>query len=588
MKRRSNLTQSEGGQILIFVIIILMLAVLVIPAILGLTYSSAHTIDIRTEKTQALYAADSGIEDALYKLSNLGNDTLQVADYSSSNCGGNLVEKDDWVEYTLGAPGPLTINNSQVQVTIEYRGNATYGEFTLPTYLIKATASSSANPTVTVQAHVYIGNNTGNIYQPGVYTPSTSPFDYAMANLDSSITLNFQAAHPPTITGDVFSNGPIDFPGGSIVQGDGTHAGNVWANGAVTLESSGVNIAGDVHSTGDITLGDTANIGGSAYAGGSIQATGTASKIWSSAWANGTINVGLITKKSGVAGSGSGIAHSILAGGDIDVIGPVSSWTYNVGGNVSSNGNVIVEENGKISGWVDAHGTITTKTGGVIVGTPTPYVPEFTVPLPAIPTLVADNVSFWQDWYGNQSKLGGTVTGDINFGGGNLGPVYINGSLTLGTNAVVQLMGIVYVTGSVTIKEGVTIYGPGTIVAEGTYSDKEGSVYGAPGQEVMLMSLSTAGIDTKSKGNEYCVFYAPFGPINFQNWVNVNGAVIGQDITSNNGFNASWTSAVYNIPGLPGVYVPGSPGPGSTVQQTSFAGPVIDWYKVCDTQSCSP
>jgi cytoskeletal protein CcmA (bactofilin family) len=276
-----------------------------------------------------------------------------------------------------------------------------------------------------------------------------------------------------------------------------------------------------------------------------------------------------------------------LAGGNINVSGPVSSWNYNVGGNVSSNGNVIVNSSGKIIGSVSAVGTVT-NSGGTIGGSTTQHVtPPFTVALPAVPTLVASNVTYWQNWYGNQAMAGGT-TGSENVGTGNLGPVYIAGDLTIGTNAVVQLTGTVYVTGSVTIKEGVTIYGPGTIVAEGTYSDKEGSVYGAPGEEVMLMSLSTAGISTKTNGNEYCVFYDPFGPINFQNWDTVNGAVIGQGITSNNGFSASWTSAVYNIPGLPGVYVPGSPGPGSTVQQTTFNGPVIDWYKVCNSQSCSP
>ena len=561
MKRRSNLTQSEGGQILIFVIIILMLAVLVIPAILALTYSSAHTIDIRTEKTQALYAADSGIEDALFALNNLGNGANPAK--VPSNINGNQ---------TYSLPG--TYNYSQVQVTIKSLGNVTlYDNTYLPTYLITSTASSSANPTVTVRARVYVSTNVGVTYQQGPPVVGTSPFDYAMANL-ANTPMTFKDSHPPILTGDIYSNGPIDFPGASKVQSDGTHAGNVWANGTITLESSGVDIAGDVHSSGDITLGQTASIGGSAYAGGSIQVTGTASHISGSAEANGAINVQ----------NTSGIAHNVLSNGNIHVSGPVYSLGYNAGNVSSTNGNVIVDNNGIIIGHVSAGGTVT-HSNGIINGTIIEHAPQLPVSLPAIPTLVANDVAFWQNWYGDQAKAGPT-TGSQNVGSGDLGPTYIVGDLSVDTNAVVQLTGTVYVTGDITIKEGVTILGPGTIVMEGTLSDKEGGVYGSSGHQVLLMSLSTDGIDTKSKGNQYCIFYAPYGTVNFQNWDTVYGAVIGQSITSQNGFQATWTPDVYSIPGLPGGYVSQGNETWTPVQQVTFTGPVIEYYKVCDTETC--
>jgi hypothetical protein len=549
--------QSEGGQILIFVIIILMLAVLVIPVILGLTYSSGHAIDIRTEKTQALYAADSGIEDAILKLNNLGNAT------------GNGTTPPP---YTL----PSLLNNSQVAVTIEYRGNGTYGNDTYPTYLITSTTSSRANPTVTVQAYVHVGPNVLNTSQLGPPVVGTSPFDYAVACLSTS---GPALEKNVTIAGDVYSNGPIDLPSGSQVVSDGLHPGSVWANGNVILEN-GVTVSGDVHATGDITLGQTAWIGsstngGNAYAGGSIQALGSASKIWDSAEANGAINVK----------NYSGVAHSVLAGGDVDVSGPVSSWGYNAG-DTSSNGSVTVENSGKIIGWVDAHGTVTTKTGGVIVGTKTQGAPEFTVSLPEVPTLVANDVSFWQEYWGNQSKATGNVhTGTLNVGSGNLGPIYVVGDLTVTNHATVQLTGTVYVTGSVTIEQKADIEGPGTIVAEGTITDNPNCTYGPSGEEVLLMSLSNSteainawGSDVQ--GTQNCVLYAPYGGVSFKNHDTVYGSVIGLYLSQHNGFSATWTEDVYGIPGLPGGYV--SQGNQTVIpgEEVWYTGPVIDWYKV--------
>src|SRR4030042_3288535 len=75
MKKKFNLMQGEGGQIFIFSIIIMMMAALIIPPILGLTYSSGQTVNIRKERMQVLYTADTGIQDALYTLDNLGNGT---------------------------------------------------------------------------------------------------------------------------------------------------------------------------------------------------------------------------------------------------------------------------------------------------------------------------------------------------------------------------------------------------------------------------------------------------------------------------------------------------------------------------------
>jgi len=79
MKNRLNLRKGQAGQILIFVTIVLALAAIVIPSFLVLTNASHRSTEINKEKTQRLYAADTGVEDALQKM---GNGTFTIGNYT--------------------------------------------------------------------------------------------------------------------------------------------------------------------------------------------------------------------------------------------------------------------------------------------------------------------------------------------------------------------------------------------------------------------------------------------------------------------------------------------------------------------------
>ena len=566
MKKRSNLIQSEGGQILIFVIIIMMLAVLIIPAILGLTYSSAKTTNIRTERMQVLYGADTGIEDALYTLDKLGNGT-------SPKVPENI--NDPPVTYYL----PGYTNESEVKVTIDKDGNGTY--------LITSTGTNTQNRKVTVQVHVTVAPKqvpVASIYKPGEGNVSTSPFEYAVACLDPFSGPDFKT-HPPIISGDVYSNAPIDFGSGAKVQADINHAGNVWAKGTVTLES-GVSIEGSVHSGGDIILQGTASIGISAYAAGSIQATGTASWIQESAGAYGAINVQ----------NGAGVGHSIIgngsvAGADIHVSGPLSGWGFNVGGDVASNHNITVDNNGKVIGNAAAGGTVTTNSGGNIGGTiAPPGQPQFTLTLPEIPTLVAQDVEYWQNKYKTEAKTGVTIPGG-NYGPGNLywGNTYVTGDIVLKSNTNLYLGNntTVYVEGSVVIQNKANVLGTGKLVAVGNiglFNNLIGN------QNAMPLIMTLGCLEMQNNGDLYAVLYAPNCNVDLQNWNAVTGSVVAKKIKGGQGTTITWNPAVRNIPGLPGGNVTEGGGSWIPIEQPpliEYTGVLIDWYKVCDDESCS-
>jgi cytoskeletal protein CcmA (bactofilin family) len=276
-----------------------------------------------------------------------------------------------------------------------------------------------------------------------------------------------------------------------------------------------------------------------------------------------------------------------LAYGDIPVSGPVSSWGFNVGGNVSSNQNITVDNNGKIIGDVSAAGTVT-HTNGVINGTITQGAPPFTLTLPEIPTLVAQDVPYWQNLYKTEAQAGGTIFGDYTPPKGDvyLGPKYITGNVDMKNATVLHLTGTVYVEGWVSIKSKANIVGNGKLVAVGDI-DLFNKLIGDPDSMPLLMTLGC--FNMQNNGDLYAALYAPYCSIDVQNWNTVTGTVVAESVIGGQGFTANWDPKVRDIPGLPGGNVTEGNGTWIPVEQRpiiEYRGVLMDYYKVCDTESC--
>ena len=115
MKKLFNLRKSQSGQILIFVMIVVAVAALIIPAALSLTGASHSATQIGKEEMQRFYAADTGIENALYRIGNL---TLPLPDVGNDPLNDNTTE--------------MTVNEYDVSYTIRRTEGA---------YIITSTAS---------------------------------------------------------------------------------------------------------------------------------------------------------------------------------------------------------------------------------------------------------------------------------------------------------------------------------------------------------------------------------------------------------------------------------------------------------------
>jgi len=186
-------------------------------------------------------------------------------------------------------------------------------------------------------------------------------------------------------------------------------------------------------------------------------------------------------------------------------------------GDIHSNGNIdLVGGNVFVFGDAYAVGTITgeTVTGLVVEG--------------------ASPIQFPGDYsglYENMAKEGGTsgsltITEDQ-----DLGPMYIDGDLTVEANTIVSLLGTVYVTGTITVNNG-RFQGEQNVVAEGNITISGGGVFST----VVPLFTSVSGDITLSGTLVDAVVYAPNGSVTVSNVFYLNGALGGNTVAVDNSF----------------------------------------------------
>jgi len=245
-------------------------------------------------------------------------------------------------------------------------------------------------------------------------------------------------------------------------------------------------------------------------------------------------------------------------------------------GNVFSNGNVtgggVIEDDVIISGThiadgIDVHGDLFTwrcldshivgnltyvsswhgcTYQGIKTTVPVPFAPE---PLP----ISEDKINEWKE-EASENIIDESVL--IDGGSTTLGPVRINGSLTIGNKAVVTLTGTVHVTGPIIISTGATVrlsssYGSldGILLSDGQITVlNNGNIFGSgqPGSYVLVLSTSPGLAISIANNTAGGVFYASAGTIYIANNATVK-EVIGYKITLGNNAIVSYDSGMVNM-----------------------------------------
>lgn len=194
---------------------------------------------------------------------------------------------------------------------------------------------------------------------------------------------------------------------------------------------------------------------------------------------------------------------------------------------------------------------------------------SFNAPTPQNYPISDETIAQWKSEAETGGVLGSQVISDTE---NSLGPVKINGDLTIGINSKLTLSGVLWVTGNLLIENGAELsldpsFGTsdGVLVLDGTATLSNGSIMAGSGEEgsyLMLLSTSVATNAVSISNNAGAVIlYVPNGGVELNNNTAVS-QLTAKNISLNNGAIIDYTQGVINAAF--------TSGPGATYTITSW------------------
>lgn len=287
-----RIMRDEKGKALVLALVLLVVGGLIMVPLLGLMSTGLVSGQVYEKKTEELYAADAGVEYAIWHLQQ----------------GGDV---DDVLE--------LTLNGKDVTVEIEELPHDCYE---LAIYEITSTATSAEGSSTTVTAQVtnitlymdelFLDANAGTVYWPNNV--------YVEGDVELSAEVH--------IVGDLKAGGNVILNQGSLIGGIVCVGGDLTLNNNATIQAS-------VYVAGDLTLNNLALIESDLNVGGNVIITGNA-QIIGGIQADGDVTV---------EGQGPLVDGNVCANGNVLVEGQNTM----IDGDVYAGGTITADP-GKITG----------------------------------------------------------------------------------------------------------------------------------------------------------------------------------------------------------------------------------------------
>ena len=194
----------ERGRVLVWALVILGIGALTIPPLLArinTNLSASRTIE---ERLKEQYAADAGMEYALWYL----------------DIGGSSIPEGGQEELP-----EIAVNNKVIKVIIENEGNGIYRITSTGTSI-----GANTTTTTTVESYVRIVETVLDS------SDSFAAFEYAIGSLDGDIDLGGSSMvysdNYPELDGSVYATGDVNLSGSAQVYGDATATGTVDTSGS--------------------------------------------------------------------------------------------------------------------------------------------------------------------------------------------------------------------------------------------------------------------------------------------------------------------------------------------------------------------
>lgn len=223
--------RDEKGYASVLVLILMLVGGLIIGPLLGFMSTGLLAGQAFEEEMDGFYAADAGVEDALWCLKFGG---LAVPP------GGQTVLPT------------FTLNNQTVDVTIDDIGSQTYK-------ITSTTGSTTVEAYVSIASYIYFEGDQdfdqGTVMPRNTYINGSAVFGQnSIVQGGLYVTGDTTISQiGVTIQGDVYVHGSL------VLDQDVAIDGNVFADGDITLAQN-VIVTGDVYATGNIVLNQNARI----------------------------------------------------------------------------------------------------------------------------------------------------------------------------------------------------------------------------------------------------------------------------------------------------------------------------------------
>jgi hypothetical protein len=499
-------SNNETGHVLIVALMVLALGTLIIFPMVSLMVTGLQAGQTVEEKTDIFYAADSGIEYALYYMLN------------------NIELLPDADNISVIVPFNTNVNGVSVEVTVEY--------VTSNIYNIIAEASDAETGTSLTKINSYVsakGNGNGN---------PAAIFQDAVTTLGGGIT----ASGAALISGSIFSNSYINLSGSAGIAGD------VYAESNIGMGWS-TYISGDAYAKGAIERPQ--NVEGSANAGAADQNPEPLEQDMVNSIISDTLETTDFTPLSAGAVTRSGnwalkywpVPDSVYP--DAEHIS--GNLTINTGTSITFSdsvhvdGDLVINCSGctiTFNGPVVVEGDINIQNGTVIFNDSV-YSGDAT-------SLSGSGVASFNGDVKVESNLNLGSGGDVDFGG----TIYVGGEFNISGDRKVNVSDDIYVGEDLTLSGSSRIVGGQTVVVMGDVALTGGTKLDADDLPFLLVPTG----DVSLTGSSYisAVVYAPLADISYNGSVTLYGAIACNSLSLSGSAKVEYAEGVTGNPNIPG------------------------------------
>lgn len=497
-KLKNKFQNQKGQSALVMVLVVVTVMLIVIASVGFLTYNDLKTIGNVVDSAQSYYTAESGIEDAVYRISNgksystsyslsvaSGTTTVEVTGPITAlvvTSNGNVDNSFRKLEVRLGTTQSASNVAFNYGIQVGYGGlyinNATVNGNVYSNGPIVALANDAVITGTAISANAPATSADQSNDTPG--TPSDSiTFRNAVSSED--LAQSFQVSQTLPLSKVQFYIKKTSTPNDATVtirnNNSGAPGSTVYATGtlsaaAVTTSYGWVDITFDANpqlssgATYWLEVDNSTNSGTKYYTVGA-----------NSTYSSGQAKVGQVGGTwNNTSPSGLDAYFKIYLGGTTGSIagaGSNGSQPLDIGGDARSHTNTNL--NITANNYCQA-GSGNNKACDTSQADPT-----------AQAFAISDgNIADWK----SQAEAGTLISGDHNVSGTeSLGPAKITGNLTFTNGATLNVTGTIWVVGTVTTANGVTIkldpgYGTagGTLVTDGYINLANGTNFLGSGQ----------------------------------------------------------------------------------------------------------